>query len=300
METGMLGSDILERYSVRKGGDFRLADIDPGDTAGLDIEKGEAKALLASGVKRLTALQERLYAEHRWAILAVFQGLDTAGKDGVIKHVMSGVNPMGCEVHSFKAPSPIELDHDFLWRAQVVLPRRGHIGIFNRSYYEEVLVVRVHPEFLERQGLPPKLLTKHVWKERYEDINAFELHLARNGTVPIKFFLHVSKEEQRKRLLKRLDDPDKQWKFNPGDLDERKLWDKYMAAIEEMVRGTATEAAPWYVVPADHKWFTRLIVAAAMVERIEAIDPKFPTLDKEAVGKLDVARGILSQPGNGQ
>jgi PPK2 family polyphosphate:nucleotide phosphotransferase len=294
----MLGSDILKRYCVRKGGGFRLADIDPGDTAGLDIEKDEAKALLAAGVKRLVALQERLYAEHQWAILAVLQGLDTAGKDSVIKHVMSGCNPMGCEVHPFKAPSQIELDHDFLWRAELVLPRRGHVGIFNRSYYEEVLVVRVHPEFLERQGLPPKLLTKNIWKERYEDINAFELHLARNGTVPIKFFLHVSKEEQRKRLLARLDDPEKQWKFKLGDLGERKLWDKYMAAIEDMIRGTATEAAPWYVVPADHKWFTRLVVAAALVERIEAIDPKFPTLDKEALGRLEAARVALSKPGN--
>jgi PPK2 family polyphosphate:nucleotide phosphotransferase len=294
----MLGSDILKRYCVRKGGGFRLDDIDPGDTAGLDIEKDEAKALLAAGVKRLFALQERLYAEHQWAILAVLQGLDTAGKDSVIKHVMSGCSPMGCEVHSFKAPSQIELDHDFLWRAEVVLPRRGHIGIFNRSYYEEVLVVRVHPEFLERQGLPPKLLTKNIWKERYEDINAFELHLARNGTVPIKFFLHVSKEEQRKRLLARLDDPEKQWKFNFGDLDERKLWNKYMTAIEEMIRGTATEWAPWYVVPADHKWFTRLVVAAALVEALERIDPKFPALGKEALDKLEAARVILSKPGN--
>jgi PPK2 family polyphosphate:nucleotide phosphotransferase len=294
----MVGSDILKRYCVRKGGGFRLDAIDPGDTAGLEIGKDEAKALLATGVKRLVALQERLYAEHQWAILAIFQGLDTAGKDSVIKHVMSGCNPMGCEVHSFKAPSQIELDHDFLWRAELVLPRRGHIGNFNRTNYEEVLVVRVHPEFLEHKGLPPKLLTKNIRKERYEDINAFELHLARNGTVPIKFFLHVSKEEQRKRLLSRIDDPEKQWKFNLGDLDERKLWDKYMAAIEEMIRGTATEAAPWYVVPADHKWFTRLVVGAALVERLEAIDPKFPTLDKEALGKLDAARVILSKPGN--
>jgi PPK2 family polyphosphate:nucleotide phosphotransferase len=293
----MIHSDILKRYRVRKGADFRLADVDPGDTGGLDIEKGEAKALLAAGVKRLSALQERLYAEHQWAILAVLQGLDTAGKDSVIKHVMSGVNPMGCEVHSFKAPSHIELDHDFLWRTAVALPRRGHIGIFNRSYYEEVLVVRVHPELLDRQSLPPKLVTKNIWKERYEDINAFERHLARNGTVPLKFFLHVSREEQRKRLVARLDDPAKQWKFNAGDLDERALWDKYMEAIEEMVRGTATEEAPWYVVPADHKWFTRLLVAAALVEQIEAVDPKFPTLDPEAFSKLDEARAILAKGG---
>jgi PPK2 family polyphosphate:nucleotide phosphotransferase len=294
----MLGSDILKRYCVRKGAGFRLADIDPDDTAGLDIEKDEAKALLAAGVKRLSALQERLYAEHQWAILAVLQGLDTAGKDSVIKHVMSGVNPMGCEVHSFKAPSQIELDHDFLWRAAIVLPRRGHIGIFNRSYYEEVLVVRVHPDLLERQSLPPRLVTKSIWKERYEDINAFELHLARSGTVPLKFFLHVSKEEQRKRLLARVDDPAKQWKFNFGDLTERPLWDRYMEAIEDMIRGTATDDAPWYVVPADHKWFTRLVVAAALVEHIDALDPKFPTLDPASVAKLDEARAVLAKEGD--
>ncbi len=294
----MLPSDVVRTFCFRKGSDFRLADFDPGETCGLDIEKDEAKALLATGVKRLSDLQERLYAEHQWAVLAVLQGLDTAGKDGVIKHVMSGVNPMGCEVHSFKAPSQLELDHDFLWRAAVVLPRRGHIGIFNRSYYEEVLVVRVHPELIERQSLPPKLITKNIWRERYEDINDFERHLARNGTVPLKFFLHVSKQEQRKRLLARLDDPAKQWKFNLGDLDERKLWDRYMDAIEEMIRGTATEEAPWYVVPADHKWFTRLVVAAALVEHIEALNPKFPSLDAEAIRKLDEARAALAKSGD--
>lgn len=294
----MISSDILKRCCVRKGGGFRLADIDPGDTAGLDIAKDEAKALLATGVKRLSTLQERLYAQHQWALLAILQGPDTAGKDSVIKHVMSGVNPMGCEVHSFKAPSQIELDHDFLWRAQLVLPRRGHIGIFNRSYYEEVLVVRVHPEFLKGQGLPPELVTKNIWKERYEDINAFERHLARNGTLPIKFFLHLSKQEQRKRLLARLDEPAKQWKFNPADPGERKLWDQYMEAIEEMIRGTATEEAPWYVVPANNKWFTRLVVAAALVERIEAINPKFPTLDADAISELETARAVLNEPGN--
>ena len=287
-------AEITKRFRVSDGRKFRLADIDPSDTCGIDIEKDEAKAVLAKGTKRLAELQERLYAEHQWAILAVLQGLDAAGKDSVIKHVMSEVNPQGCDVHSFKAPSLLELDHDFLWRASLVLPRRGHIGIFNRSYYEEVLVVRVHPEFLNRQGLPPKLITKTIWQERYEDINAFELHLARNGIAPLKFFLHVSHEEQRKRLLQRLDDPAKQWKFNAADVGESKLWDQYMHAFEEMVRATATEAAPWYVVPADHKWFTRLVVAAAIVERLEAIDPKFPKLDEAELRDIAALRAALS------
>jgi PPK2 family polyphosphate:nucleotide phosphotransferase len=290
----MVPPDIAKRFCIKDGGKFRLADIDPADTCGIDIEKAEGKALLAESAKRLGELQERLYAEHQWAILAVLQGLDAAGKDGVISHVMSGVNPQGCDVHSFKAPSPLELDHDFLWRAAMALPRRGHIGIFNRSYYEEVLVVRVHPELLERQGLPPKLITKNVWQERYEDINAFELHLARNGVAPLKFFLHVSHGEQKKRLLARIDDPAKQWKFNAADVGESKLWDRYMQAYQEMVRGTATEAAPWYVVPADHKWFSRLIVATAIVERLEAINPKFPKLSEAELKNLSAFRAALS------
>jgi PPK2 family polyphosphate:nucleotide phosphotransferase len=290
----MLSADILKRYRVIRGDGFRLASVDPADIAGLDMKKSEAEDLLASGVKRLAALQERLYAEHRWALLAVLQGLDAAGKDGVVKHVMSGVNPMGCEVHAFKAPSQLELDHDFLWRAAVALPRRGHIGIFNRSYYEEVLVVRVHPDLLQHEDLPPVLVTDNIWKERYQDIVAFERHLARSGTVPIKFFLHISRNEQRKRLLARLDEPEKQWKFNLGDLDERKLWPQYMVAIEEMIRGTASEQAPWYVVPADHKWFARLVVAAALVHHIEALDPKMPTLDAKGMADLDKARSLLA------
>jgi PPK2 family polyphosphate:nucleotide phosphotransferase len=290
----MLPTEITKRFRITDGRKFRLAGIDPSDTCGIDIEKNEAKALLAKGAKRLSDLQERLYAEHQWAILVVLQGLDAVGKDSVIKHVLSEVNPQGCDVNSFKAPSQVELDHDFLWRASIVLPRRGHIGIFNRSYYEEVLVVRVHPEFLARQGLPPKLVTKDIWQERYEDINAFELHLARNGIAPLKFFLHVSREEQRKRLLERLDDPAKQWKFNAADVGESKLWDQYMGAFEEMVRGTATEAAPWHVVPADHKWFTRLVVAAAIEERLEAIDPKFPKLDEAEQRDIAALRAALS------
>jgi PPK2 family polyphosphate:nucleotide phosphotransferase len=291
----MLLSDIIKRYRVRKGGDFRLADIDPADRCGLDVDKAEGKALLAEGVKRLSSLQERLYADHTYAILVILQGLDAAGKDSVIKHVMSGVNPQGCDVHPFKAPSQLELDHDFLWRATVALPRRGHIGIFNRSYYEEVLVVRVHPEVLARQSLPPKLVTKDIWQERFEDINAFERHLARNGIVPIKFFLHVSKEEQQKRLLARIDDPAKQWKFNAGDVGERKLWDQFMGAYDELIRATATKDAPWYVVPADNKWFTRLVVAAAIVEQLETIDPKFPKLDEAARHDLEAVRAALTE-----
>jgi PPK2 family polyphosphate:nucleotide phosphotransferase len=296
----MLPADIIKRYRVRDGAGFRLADFDPSDTCGLDIEKDEAKAALAAGVKRLSALQERLYAEHRWAILIILQALDAAGKDSVIKHVMSGVNPQGCDVHPFKAPSQLELDHDFLWRAAVALPRRGHINIFNRSYYEEVLVVRVHKELLERQSLPPSLVTKDVWQERFEDINAFELHLARNGIVPIKFFLNVSRKEQQKRLLERIDDPAKQWKFNAADVGESKLWDQYMAAYQDMIRGTATKEAPWYVVPADHRWFTRLVVAAAIVDWLEKIDPKFPTLDEAALRDLAALRAALTEAPKGK
>ncbi len=286
-------SDLTKRYRIKDGSRFKLADFDPGDQDGFD--KDSAKALLTQSAERLGELQERLYAEHQWAVLIVLQGLDAAGKDGVIEHVMSGVNPQGCDVHPFKAPSQLELDHDFLWRAAVELPRRGHIGIFNRSYYEEVLVTRVHKELLDRQGLPPKLVTKELWKERYEDINAFERHLVRNGTAVLKFFLNVSKKEQRKRLLARIDDPAKQWKFNAGDMGERKLWDQYLTAYEYMIRATATDDAPWYVVPADHKWFTRLVVASAIIERVEAIDPKFPTLSEEQLRAIASVRASLAE-----
>jgi PPK2 family polyphosphate:nucleotide phosphotransferase len=286
-------SDLTKRYRIKDGSRFKLADFDPGDQDGFD--KDSAKALLTQSAERLGELQERLYAEHQWAVLIVLQGLDAAGKDGVVEHVMSGVNPQGCDVHPFKAPSQLELDHDFLWRAAVELPRRGHIGIFNRSYYEEVLVTRVHKELLDRQGLPPKLVTKELWKERYEDINAFERHLVRNGTAVLKFFLNVSKKEQRKRLLARIDDPAKQWKFNAGDIGERKLWDQYLTAYEDMIRATATDDAPWYVVPADHKWFTRLVVASAIIERVEAIDPKFPTLSEEQLRAIASVRASLAE-----
>jgi PPK2 family polyphosphate:nucleotide phosphotransferase len=292
----MLPSEIIARFRVDKGSGFKLAGYDPCDTCGLDIDKKEAKELLETGVKRLSKLQERLYAEGRWAILAVLQGLDTAGKDGVIKHVLSGVNPQGCEVHSFKAPSSLELAHDFLWRCTLALPARGRIGIFNRSYYEETVVVRVHPELLEKQNLPPKLVTGDIWKQRFEDINNYELHLARNGTVPIKFYLNLSKDEQLKRLLARIDDPDKRWKFNLYDVEERKLWEKFLEVYEDTIRHTATEHAPWYVVPADHKWFSRLLVAAVLVERMEALDLQFPKFDPDSVDELEKAHaGLLEE-----
>jgi PPK2 family polyphosphate:nucleotide phosphotransferase len=289
----MLPTEIIERYRVRKGNEFRLADFDPDDTCGLDIDKNDAKDMLEAGVRRLSALQDRLWADDRWAILVILQGIDTSGKDGVIKHVMSGVNPQGCEVHSFKAPSEQEIDHDFLWRASIALPPRGRIGIFNRSYYEETIVVRVHPEFLQKQRLPQKLITDDIWDQRFDDINNFESYLTHNGILPIKFFLHMSKKEQLGRLLARIDDPEKRWKFAAHDVEERKLWDPYMQAYEETIRHTATKDAPWYVVPADHKWFTRLVVAATLVERLEGLDLKFPKLDDATLAELDKIRGEL-------
>ena len=291
----MLPAEIIKRFRVESGKGFKLSDYDPNDTSGLDIGKKDAKELLETGVKRLSKLQERLYAEGKWAILALLQGIDTSGKDGVIKHVLSGVNPQGCEVHSFKQPSSLELAHDFLWRGAVALPGRGRIGIFNRSYYEETVVVRVHPELLEKQNLPSKLVTDDIWKQRYQDINNFELHLARNGTVPIKFYLNISKEEQLERLLARADDPDKRWKFSLYDVAERKLWDKFIAAYEDTISHTATEHAPWYVVPANHKWFSRLLVAAVLVERLEALDLQFPKFDEASVEALAKAQAALRE-----
>ncbi len=291
----MLPAEIIKRFRVESGKGFKLSDYDPNDTSGLDIGKKDAKELLETGVKRLSKLQERLYAEGKWAILALLQGIDTSGKDGVIKHVLSGVNPQGCEVHSFKQPSSLELAHDFLWRGAVALPGRGRIGIFNRSYYEETVVVRVHPELLEKQNLPLKLVTDDIWKQRYQDINNFELHLARNGTVPIKFYLDISKGEQLERLLARADDPDKRWKFSLYDVAERKLWDKFIAAYEDTISHTATEHAPWYVVPANHKWFSRLLVAAVLVERLEALDLQFPKFDQASVEALAKAQAALRE-----
>jgi PPK2 family polyphosphate:nucleotide phosphotransferase len=287
----MLPSDTIARFRVDKGSDFKLGD--PKDMGGLDIEKPEGEELLAAAVKRLSELQERLYAQGRWAVLAILQGLDTAGKDGVIEHVFSAINPQGCEVHSFKQPSSLELAHDFLWRTTLALPARGIVGVFNRSYYEETVVVRVHPELLGKQNLPHKLVTGDIWKERYEDINNFELHLARSGTVPVKFFLHISKEEQLQRLLARIADPDKRWKFALHDVDERKLWDKFIAAYEDTIRHTATKHAPWYVIPADRKWFARLVAATVLVERMEALDLQYPKLDEAQLIELKQAEATL-------
>src|SRR5499433_1351287 len=270
---------LVRKLCVDRPKKFRLADIDPADCAGFDIEKDVAKAMLADGSKRLADLQERLYAQDRWAVLAMFQAMDAAGKDGAIKHVMSGVNPQGVEVTAFKAPSSHELDHDFMWRSAVRLPERGRIGIHNRSYYEEVLVVRVHRELLERQKLPPKLVTRHIWQERFEDIAAFEHYLGRNGIKVVKFFLHISKEEQRRRFLDRLEEPAKRWKFSMGDIEDRKLWDKYMAAYEDAIRATSRAEAPWYVVPADAKPFARLAVAKVVIAALQGLDLKFPRVD---------------------
>jgi PPK2 family polyphosphate:nucleotide phosphotransferase len=283
---------VIARFCIDKGSsDFKLGD--PKDTGGLDIEKPQGEALLAAAVKRLSELQERLYAQGRWAVLAILQGLDTAGKDGVIKYVLSGINPQGCEVHSFKQPSSLELAHDFLWRTTLALPARGIVGVFNRSYYEETVVVRVHRELLGKQNLPQKLVTGDIWKERYEDINNFELHLARSGTVPVKFFLHISKEEQLQRLLARIADPGKRWKFALHDVEERKLWDEFIKVYEDTIRHTATKHAPWYVIPADRKWFARLLAAAVLVERMEALDLQYPKLDEAELRELKKAEATL-------
>jgi PPK2 family polyphosphate:nucleotide phosphotransferase len=290
----MLPAEIIDRYRVRKDDKFRLSDFDAGDTCGLDIDKKDAKDMLEAGVKRLASLQDRLYADDRWAILLILQGTDTSGKDGVIKHVMSGVNPLGCEATAFKAPNEQEIDHDFLWRASRALPARGRIGIFNRSYYEETVVVRVHPELLQKERLPQKLITDDIWAERYEDINNFEHYLARNGVLPVKVFLNLSKEEQARRLLARIDDPDKRWKFAAHDVEERKLWDPYRQAYDDTIRNTATKQAPWYVVPADHKWFTRLVVAAILVEQLEQLDLKFPKFDGGSVEEIARIRASLA------
>lgn len=286
-------SSFAKPYRVEDPENFRLNRWDPGDTGHLDINKKAAKDLLAEGVERLSKLQERLYAQDRWAVLLIFQAMDAAGKDSVIEHVMKGVNPQGCEVHSFKQPSEEELDHDFMWRSARRLPERGRIGIFNRSYYEEVLVVRVHPEVLAKEKMPQQLVGKDIWKERFKDIRAFERYLARNGTLVLKFFLHVSKEEQKRRFLERLDDPSKNWKFSMGDVAERKFWDKYMAAYEDMIRNTSRSEAPWYVVPADNKWFTRLVVAAEIVDALDRLDLKFPSIRGTDRLELAKARQIL-------
>jgi PPK2 family polyphosphate:nucleotide phosphotransferase len=285
-------TSVSRLFRVAHGKRFRLGDVHPGSTGPI-TSKARAARRLEKGVARLSELQERLYAQDRWALLLIFQAMDAAGKDGAIKHVMSGINPQGCQVYSFKAPSVEELDHDFLWRTTRRLPERGRIGIFNRSYYEEVLVVRVHPELLAHQRVPEDLVTKRVWKERFEDINALEAYLGRNGVMVRKFFLHVSKQEQRERFLCRLDEPAKNWKFSTDDVRERQHWDAYMKAYEDMIRHTATPAAPWYVVPADHKWFARLVVADAIVEALESLDLKFPTVGADKRKDLEKARAAL-------
>ena len=288
----MKTAKLEKSYRVDDGKHFRLKEFDPADTGHWDSVE-EAKEQLQKDIKRMEELQDKLYAQDRWSVLLIFQAMDAAGKDGTIKHVMSGVNPEGCQVHSFKAPSQAELQHDFLWRTTQALPERGHIGIFNRSYYEEVLVVRVHPPVLESQLVPPSLITKDIWKERFEDINCFERHMGRNGTVIRKFFLHLSKKEQKRRFLARLDEPEKHWKFSAADIQERECWEDYQEAYEDMIRHTATKDAPWYVVPADNKWFTHLVVAAAIVQTLEELDLCYPKVDGEKLKEIAAARRIL-------
>ncbi len=281
-------------FRVTKGDKFRLKNVDPGDTLGLKSEdKPRAKEALATGVAALAQLQDMLYAQDRWAVLLIFQAMDAAGKDGAIKHVMSGINPQGCQVFSFKAPTTEDLDHDFLWRCMKCLPERGRIGIFNRSYYEETLVVRVHPEFLAKQRLPSDLVTKDIWQERFQDIRSFERYLTRNGVAVRKFFLHVSQKEQKRRFLERLDTPQKNWKFSASDIQERGHWDAYMAAYEDMIRNTATKQAPWYVVPADNKWFTRVVVAGAAIDALASLDLKYPVVGPEKRKELAAAKRAL-------
>jgi len=275
---------------------FRLKHIDPGERLGYTSEdKPRAKEALAMGVSLMAELQDMLYAQDRWSVLLIFQAMDAAGKDSAIKHVMSGVNPQGCQVYSFKAPSAEDLDHDFLWRCLKRLPERGRIGIFNRSYYEETLVVRVHRELLEKQKLPPELVTKDIWKERFQDIRNFERYLTRNGVCIRKFFLHVSNKEQKKRFLERIEEPEKNWKFSANDIKEREHWDAYMKAYEEMIQETATKQAPWYVVPADNKWFTRVVVAAAVIDAMSSLDLHYPKVSDEKLKELAAAKkGLLA------
>ncbi|MCT0226135.1 polyphosphate kinase 2 family protein [Synechococcus sp. CS-1328] len=286
--------NFAKPYLVEDGESFRLRDVDPGDTLHFEQEdKPQAKEALALGVELLAAFQDMLYAQDRWALLLAFQAMDAAGKDGTIKHVMSGVNPQGCQVTGFKAPSALDLDHDFLWRCNLALPERGRIGIFNRSYYEETLVVRVHPELLHHQTLPEQLIGKQIWNERFRDIRHYEQYLSSNGIVVRKFFLHLSKKEQKKRFLERLETPEKNWKFSANDIKERAYWDDYMKAYEDMIRNTATKAAPWYVVPADNKWFTRIVVAAAIIETLDSLDLKYPVVSEEARQHLESAKQQL-------
>ncbi len=283
---------LANAYRVHSGKHFRLKDFDPADTGHLK-SKEHAEEALQQGICRMAELQDKLYAQGQWALLLIFQAMDAAGKDGAIKHVMSGVNPEGCQVYSFKAPSELELQHDFLWRTTRDLPERGHIGIFNRSYYEEVLVVRVHPEILKNEKTPPELVAKNIWEERFEDIRCFERHMARGGTVIRKLFLNLSRKEQKRRFLARLDEPEKNWKFSAADIHERKYWDDYQKAYETMIANTASEHAPWYVVPADNKWFTRLVVSTVIVETLESLNLCYPKVDAAKRKELEAAKKIL-------
>ncbi len=283
---------LANTFRVDGGKHFRLKDYDPADT-GHWKSKEHAVDALEKGITRTAELQDMLYAQNNWALLLIFQAMDAAGKDGAIKHVMSGVNPQGCQVYSFKAPSEQELQHDYLWRTTRNLPERGHIGIFNRSYYEEVLVVRVHPEILKNERTPPRLVGKKIWEERFEDIRCFERHMARNGTAIRKFFLNVSKKEQKKRFLERLEEPEKNWKFSPNDVKERECWDDYQAAYEDMIRNTATEHAPWYVVPADNKWFTRLVISTVIVDTLESLKLSYPKVPDAKMKELERAKALL-------
>lgn len=292
-------SKFIAPFRVDDGRRFRLKDIDPADTGGLQSEfKDEARAMLQQSIGWLAEEQDMLYAQDKWAVLLIFQAMDAAGKDGTIKHVMSGVNPQGCQVTSFKAPTSTELDHDFLWRGSLALPERGRIGIHNRSWYEEVLVVRVHPELLGKQKLPTELTGKRIWKERYADIAGYEEYLSRNGVAIRKFFLHVSKAEQRRRFLERIDDPAKRWKFSAQDVAEREHWDGYMEAYEDMIRATAAPHAPWFIVPADNKWFTRLVVSLAIADCLVDLDLEYPQVDATQLEVLKAARARL-MAGNG-
>lgn len=287
---------LSKTYRVESGKHFRLKDFDPGDTRHWKSKEHGEEALL-HGIARTAELQDMLYAQDNWAVLLIFQALDAAGKDGVIKHVMSGVNPQGCQVSTFKVPTETELQHDFLWRTSVHLPERGHIGIFNRSYYEEVLVLRVHPELLQNEKIPPSLVSKKIWDERFDNIRSFEQHMTRSGTVIRKFFLHLSKKEQKRRFLARLEEPEKNWKFSAADIHERKYWDDYQDAYEDMIRNTATEDAPWYVVPADNKWFTRLVVSMVLVDTLESLNLSYPKVDPGKRKELEAAKKLLLSKG---
>ncbi|HEY7028966.1 MAG TPA: polyphosphate kinase 2 family protein [Gemmatimonadales bacterium] len=285
---------FARKFRVTEGKKFRLDDFDPGETLGLGSEdKPRAREVLATGVAALAELQEMLYAQDRWSVLLIFQAMDAAGKDGAIKHVMSGINPQGCQVFSFKAPTSEDLDHDFMWRCLKSLPERGRIGIFNRSYYEEALVVRVHPELLKKSKVPPELVTKDIWKERFQDIRAIERYLSRNGVLIRKFYLNLSKKEQKRRFLERFDTPEKNWKVSPSDVKERGYWNDYMHAYEDLIRETSTKEAPWYVIPADNKWFTRVMVAAAVIDGLSTLDLEYPTLDAAQLKELAATRAEL-------